>query len=160
MLLHLDARVKGLRRIILKDGNRLLDDNGTGVRPCVDEVNRDASDLAAVVERLRPAVDAGERWEKRGVDVEDAVRKRGEELGLHDAHEASENDSIDAGVLKELDAAVFRGPFELRLPRRAVEVLAGNVVLLRAAQDLRVRDVCEDKLDVCVERTRFDRVDY
>ena len=158
MLLNLDARVKRLGRVVFENRHGLLDDDGTGVCPCVDEVNRDASDLAAVVERLRPAVDAGERGETRGMDVEDAVRKRGEELGLDNAHEACENDSVYAGALQKLDAAVFRRALQLRLPRRAVEVLARDVMPLRAIEDLRVRDVCEDKLDVCVERTRFDRV--
>ena len=160
MLLHLDSRVEGLGRVVFENRHGLLDDDGTGVSPRVDEVNRDASDLATIVECLRPAVDAGERGKKRGVDVEDAVRKRGEQLGLHDAHEACENDGIDAGVLKEIDAAVFRRAFQLRLPRRAVEVLAWNVVLLRAIEDFRVRDIGKDELDFRIERARFDCVDY
>ena len=159
VLLDLDARVQGLGRVVLEDRHRLLHDDGAGVRSGVDEMNRHARDLASVVERLGPAVDARERGEKRGVDVEDAVRERGEQLGLDDAHEAREHDSVDASALQELDAAVFRRAFQLRLPRRAVEVLAGNAVLLRTVEDLRVRDVREDEAYVCIKRARFDRVD-
>ena len=93
------------------------------------------------------------------MDVEDAVRKRGEELGLDDAHETSENDSVYAGALQKLDAAVFRWALQLRLPRRAVEILARNVVPLRAIEDLSVRDIGKDELDFRIERTCFDSVD-
>ena len=93
------------------------------------------------------------------MDVEDAVRERLEELGLDDAHEAREDDGVDPGVLEDLDAVLFRGVRELRLPRRAVEELARDVVLARTVQDLRVREVREHDLDLRVERARFDRVD-
>ena len=94
------------------------------------------------------------------MDVEDAVRERGEELRLHDAHEPREDDGVDSGLLQQLDAAVFRGALELRLPRRAVEVLARDAVALRAVEYLRVLNVRKDKLYLRVEGSGPDRVHY
>ena len=152
--------MEGLGRVVFEDWHRLLNDDGTRVRSCVDEVYRDSRDLATVVERLGPAVDAGERGEKRRVDIEHAVRERSEKLGLDDTHEASEDDSVDTCALQKLDAAIFRRAFKFSLPRRAVEILARNVVLLRAIEDFRVRDIGKDELDFRIERARFDSVDY
>ena len=159
MLLNLDAGVQRLGSVILHHGHALLNEDGTGVRSRVDEVHRDARDLAAVIERLSPAMDTGKRRQQRGMDVEDAVRKRGEQLRLDDTHEAREHDRVDAGVFKHLDAAVFRGTFQLGLPRRAVEILAGDVVLTRTIEDLRVGEVREHELDLRIERAGGDRVD-
>ena len=159
MLLHLDACMQRLRRVILKDRNRLLDDDRPGVRARIDEVHGDARHLAAVVQRLRPAVDARKRGQQRRMNVQHPVRERRQQLRFHDAHEAGEGDRIDARVLQELDALVFGDALKLRLPRRAVEILTRDVVLLRPFENLRVREVRQDQLNLRVQRSRLDRID-
>ena len=99
-----------------------------------------------------------ERRKKSRMDVENPVRERREELGLHNAHEAREDDRVDARVLQKLDALVLRDALKLRLPRCAVKVLARDIVLLRPVEDLRVRKVRENQLDLRVERPRLDRI--
>ena len=49
MLLHLDAGMERLRRIVLEDGHALLDDDRAGIRARVDEMDSHSRDLAAVV---------------------------------------------------------------------------------------------------------------
>jgi len=92
------------------------------------------------------------------VDVEDAVRERGEELRLHDAHEAGERDDLGAVRAEVLDVAVLGGALELRLERRGVEVVGGDAVPAGAVEDLRVGDVRDDADDPRVELAAVDRV--
>ena len=88
----------------------------------------------------------------------DVLLKGGEELWLDDAHEACENDGINARRLQELDAAVLPRALQLRLPRCAVEVTARYAVPLRAVEDLRVGHVRQDKSYVRIERSSLYRV--
>ena len=93
------------------------------------------------------------------MNVQHPVRERRQQLRFHDAHEAGEGDRIDARVLQELDALVFGDALKLRLPRRAVEILTRDVVLLRPFENLRVREVRQDQLNLRVQRSRLDRID-
>ena len=84
------------------------------------------------------------------MDVEDPHRERCEQLRLYDPHEAGEDNRVATGVLQQLDATVLGGAFELRLPRRAVEVLGWDVVSAGAVEYLRVRNVGKDEPDFIV----------
>ena len=56
-----------------------LHDHRPGVDPLVDEVDADAGDLDARLERLADRVEAGEGGQQGGVDVDDAVAEAGDE---------------------------------------------------------------------------------
>ena len=93
------------------------------------------------------------------MNVQHPVRERRQQLRFHNPHKAREDDRVDARGLQKLNALVFGDALKLRLPRRAVKVLARNVMLLRPVENLRVRKVRQDQFDLRVERPRLDRVD-
>ena len=65
---------------------------------------------APVLERARRlGIETGERRQQRGVDVEDALRERIEQGRVQAAHEAREQDELDAARAQRLEprALVF-----------------------------------------------------
>src|ERR1051325_2648972 len=80
------------------------------VPPFVYEVHRAARDLDAVRERLPLRVQAGERGQQAGMDVQHALRVGAQEAGREQAHEAGEAHPLDA-VLAESgdDRRLVRG---------------------------------------------------
>ena len=73
MLLLEDARGEGFGGVVVEDGDGVLQDDDAVVYGLVDKVDGAAGDLGSVVEGLMLRVEAGERGQQRGVDVEDAI---------------------------------------------------------------------------------------
>src|SRR5512146_1093758 len=71
-------------------------DRRPGVDPLVDEVDRDAGDLDARVQRLADRVETGKGGQQRRVDVDDAAAKAGDEGGGEQLHVAGEDDEVRA----------------------------------------------------------------
>jgi hypothetical protein len=70
VLLHQDARGERLLVVVGLNRHGRLQHDRAAVHPLVHEVHGGACDLDAVVERLPLGVQAGERREQRGMDVE------------------------------------------------------------------------------------------
>ena len=102
----------GSRRVGQLD--RALEDDRARVDPFVDEVDRHAEDLHAVLDGLLDRAHAGEGGQQRGVDVEDPVGEARHEAGVEDRHVAGEHDELDA----LLDAASRRWRRRARRARR------------------------------------------
>ena len=109
VLLEEDALAERGLVVAVEDGDGRLREDGAGIHSGVDEVHGAAGDAHAVRERLRLRVDAGERGEERGVDVDDAVRERVEEDRRDEAHEAGEHDARGAVRAERLDDGGVEG---------------------------------------------------
>src|SRR5439155_443445 len=81
-----DASGQGLLRVPLQDRHRRLEDDRPGVRSLVDQVDGRSRHLDAMGEGLPLGVEAGERGQERGVNVEDPAGKGGHELRGQEPH--------------------------------------------------------------------------
>src|SRR5437899_3730648 len=90
MFLFQDALGKGVLVVGVEDGDGGLQNDGAGVEIFVDEVDGAAGEFYAVVEGLFLRFQAGERGEERGMDIEDALGKGGNEKRREEAHVAGE----------------------------------------------------------------------
>src|ERR1700741_2882034 len=81
MFLFQDALGKGVLVVSVEDRDSGLQDDGAGVEIFVDEMDSAAGKFYAVVEGLLLRFEAGERGEKRRMNIEDALRKSGYEIG-------------------------------------------------------------------------------
>ena len=84
----------GIARVGHRD--RALEQDRPGVDALVHEVDRDADDLHAVVDRLLDRPDARERGQQRRVDVDDAVGESRHERGRQQRHVAGQDDELGA----------------------------------------------------------------
>src|SRR5580698_1743633 len=76
-----NAARKGMLVIGLQYRNGTLQEDDPVIEMLIDKVNGAAGDFDAVVEGLLLSVEARKCWQKRGMDVEYAVVKGGDELG-------------------------------------------------------------------------------
>src|SRR5882724_8470709 len=95
MFLFQDAFGKGVLVVGVEDRDGGLQDDGAGVEVFVDEVDGAAGELHAVVEGLLLRFEARERGEERGMNIQDALGKGGDEEWEEEAHVACEADEID-----------------------------------------------------------------
>jgi hypothetical protein len=72
-----------------------LHDNRSTVEFLGHEVHRSAGNLDPVLQRLTLSVHSGERRKKRGVDVQNGLRKRLEERCADQPHVASQTDEAN-----------------------------------------------------------------
>src|SRR2546427_12995551 len=100
VLLLKDARPQRLRRVAVEDRHRLLQDDRTGVRALVHEMNRAAADPDARLDGLALGLPAGERRQERRVDVHDAPGEALHEPRRQEAHVSGETDQTSAGRLE------------------------------------------------------------
>src|SRR5437016_369475 len=98
VLLLEDPGGEGILRVILVDRDRLLQNDGPPVHGGVDEVNRAARDFDARGDGIAVGVCPRERGEQRRMDIDDPVRERADERRGNEAHEAREDDQLDAFV--------------------------------------------------------------
>ena len=92
MLLFQDALGKGVLVVGVENRDGGLENDGAGVEIFVDEVDGAAGKFYAVFEGLLLRFEAGEGWEKRGMDIQDALGKAGYEIRREEAHVAGEAD--------------------------------------------------------------------
>jgi hypothetical protein len=81
--------------VLLQNGDRTLQDDYAVIEMLVDKMHCAASHFDAVLEGLLLRVETGKRRQQRGMNVEDAIRKRGDEPGREQAHVARKADEID-----------------------------------------------------------------
>src|SRR5436305_3302027 len=79
-----------------------LQDYWSGIDPLVDEVDADAGDVGARVERLANRIESGEGGQQGGVDVDDAVAEARDEAGAEQLHVAGEDDQVSVALLDPL----------------------------------------------------------
>lgn len=100
MLLFEDSLGQTLLGIPLKYRDRRLSDDGPMVHLFVDEVNGRPGDPGAVLEGLALRVQAGERREQCGMNIEYSTGKRLQEHASDDAVETGKRDGVDIERLK------------------------------------------------------------
>jgi hypothetical protein len=81
--------------VIVGYGNDGLEDDGAGIEIFVDEVDGATGEFYAVIESLALGFEAGEGWQERGMDIEDAIGESLDEVGREEAHVAGQTDQID-----------------------------------------------------------------
>ena len=100
MLLRENARGKRVCIVVVEHRNRSLKNDRAVVQLVVDKVHGAARHLHAVVEGLLLRVEAGEGRQQRGMDVENAMRKRGHELRRQQPHVAGKTYQIHAARIE------------------------------------------------------------
>src|SRR5690349_20911611 len=106
VLLPQDARGQAVGGVVRTHRYRRLDHDRTMVELGADKMDRAAVQLHARGERARVSVEARERGQQRGMDIEHAALIAGDETRREDAHEAGE----DHKAWREaLDFAAERG---------------------------------------------------
>ncbi len=96
VLLGEDAGGEGVGIVAVEDRNGPLQDDDAVIELFVDKVDGAAGNLDAVIEGLLLRVETGKSGQQRGMDIEDALGKGGDELGREQAHVTGETDEIDA----------------------------------------------------------------
>jgi len=79
MLLFQDALGKGVLVVGIENRDDGLKNYGAGIEIFVDEMDGAAGEFDAVIEGLPLRFEAGERRKERGMDIEDALGKGGDE---------------------------------------------------------------------------------
>jgi len=87
--------------VFVEDGDSGLRDDRAGVEIFVDEVDRAAGKLHAVFEGLALRFEAGKRREQRGMNVQDAIWKFGDEKRGEQTHVAGKADQVDAMLVED-----------------------------------------------------------
>ena len=88
------ASVSGVSSVFDRDDG--LQDDWAGVEIFVHEMHGAAAELDAVFERLALRLETRKRGQQRGMNIQDAARKGGDEIGREQAHESREADQVDA----------------------------------------------------------------
>src|SRR6267154_1753299 len=96
MLLFENRFGEGGFRIFVEYGNSGLHDDRAGVEILVNEVDRAAGEFYAIFEGLALRFQARERRKQRRVNIQDAIRKFGDEIGREQAHVPGEADELDS----------------------------------------------------------------
>src|SRR5262249_54585544 len=108
----------------------------------------------AVRDGLCLCVDAGERREERGVNVEDAVRIRGDEGGAEQPHVAGQGDEVRLRLAEDAqDVFLVRDAVRVRA---VVENVRGQAELASGGEAGRVRAVADEGHDLRGELTPRD----
>src|SRR5919204_2169722 len=95
MLDRVDGLLDALKLRRIRKLQRLLQDDRPAVDALVHEVHGHASNPHPVIERFLDRMDAAERGQERGMDVDDAALKAADELGAQDLHEPGEHEQVD-----------------------------------------------------------------
>ena len=100
MLLFEDARGERFRRVVVKDGNDGLQDDGAGVKILIHEMNSATRKSRAKFQGLALRFKSGEGRQQRGVNIQDASTIRGNKKGRKQTHVSRETNEIDVVFLK------------------------------------------------------------
>src|ERR1044072_7228835 len=100
VLLPQDAGGQAFRRVVRANRYRRLDHDRTVVELGADEMDRAAVQLHACGERARVGVEARERGQQRGMDIEHAALITGDETRREDGHETGEDHEAWGGGAK------------------------------------------------------------
>src|SRR5512138_1310188 len=95
----MDTRFERVERVLRMDGNGLGGKDGTVIHTLIrDEVDHDTGmiDLSMLVgfESTLDCMGAGERSRQGRVQVDDPVRKTGQEIGRENTHPAGQDDVV------------------------------------------------------------------
>src|SRR5436190_15760077 len=88
--------------------DRSLQDDRPRVDAFVHEVNRDAGDLHAMLERLADCIETRERRQECRVDVDDPVPESLDELSAQELHVSREHDQVDVTLGQPVPIAASR----------------------------------------------------
>jgi hypothetical protein len=146
--LLLDSIVECGRGVVVEDRDGLLDEDGTGIDPFVDEVHCATGDFDAMIQRLFPGIQPGKGRQQGWMDVEHASGKSAEESGFQDAHEAGEQNEIDAGVVEGSDVGPLRVVVELGSKRARRQESGGDATFPGAVENSGVWHVGQDQCDL------------
>lgn len=102
MLFLLNPGVERLDRVVPIDGDRNLGDDRPGVDSLVDDVHGDTGHGHTVTQRRLHGMGAGKGRQERRVDVQDPIRKAGQERRSQDTHEPCENHPFCPGLLDDV----------------------------------------------------------
>ena len=113
-----NPRRERLRRVIVLDRHHRLQNNRPGIETLVHEMHRAARKFRAVFERLPLRFESRKRRQQRRMNVQDAVRKRANEIWRKQSHVPGQAD--------ELNAFLFERRNDLPVVHLAFEPLRRN----------------------------------
>jgi len=96
-----DTRGKSFFRVVVVYWQDGLENDGAGVEIFVNEMDRAAGELDAVLESLALRLETWKRGQQRWVNVQNAVWKRGHKIRRQQAHVAGEADEIDFVLVQD-----------------------------------------------------------
>jgi hypothetical protein len=94
------ARRERLFGIARLDGHDSLGHDRAGIERFVHEMHGATAELHAIFERLALCLEAREGRQQRGMNVQDAAAKGGDEIGRKQAHEPRQANQIGAGIVE------------------------------------------------------------
>ena len=101
MLSNLDACMKRLGRVTGEYRNATLAKNQSRIDTRVDQVNGATCLGNLCLDGLSPGLKSPERWQERGMNVQDAARESPQKRLLDHAHETCKHHEIDPGPLEQ-----------------------------------------------------------
>jgi len=96
-----DAHGQRVFRVVVVYWQDGLENDGAGVEIFVNEMDRAAGELDAVLESLALRLETWKRGQQRWVNVQNAVWKRGHKIRRQQAHVAGEADEIDFVLVQD-----------------------------------------------------------
>ena len=121
MLLDLDPRVEGLRRVAGQHRDDGLGNDRPAVHSGINEMDGTATFGGSILYRLRPSLQAWIVWEEGRVDINDPARESIQQWGSQEAHEPGEADEVDSCIAKGPGSFLLRLPGKLGAEPTAVD---------------------------------------
>ena len=109
VLLLQNSRGEGFRRVFIQNRDNGLADDGAGVHTFIHDVDRTAGEFHAIIQRLFLRVGSRKGRQQGGMNIQDATRKRANEVRAEDAHETCQAHHIHLKVLQNRNDFTVEG---------------------------------------------------
>lgn len=159
MLLHLNARMQALCRIIGEYRNVGLHEDFARVHTGIDIMYRATGLTGTGFKSLTPGFHTGESRQQCGVNIENTSGECAEQRLLHQAHETGQTHHIDIQCLQLIGHSGLNLQRELILVTTAVHDLGRHAVLTGALQDVGIGIVGKHDDDLSIKAAILNGVE-
>ena len=159
VLLHLNAGMETLGRIIGQHGYIGLHDNLPGIHTGVDVMHRTTGLSSAGLESLAPSFHAGERRQKCRVNVQNAAGECTQQGLLHQAHKTGKTHDIDVESLELFGNGSLHLERELVFEAAAIHHLSRYTVLTSTLKNVSVGIIGKYNYDLGIKLALLNSVE-
>jgi len=148
--------VQARGRVVRQDRHLPLRDDFAAVYAGVDKVDGTPSHLFTCGKGLRPCFTPRKLRQKRGMQIDDAARKRVQRDWLQNPHEAGENNQLHSSSVQQPNELLLDLWLKLRSELSRRKVGMGNTELARNLENAGIGHIRNDDPDVCRQVTGVD----
>ncbi len=151
MLLHLNAGMERLRRIIRHNRNICLHENLSGIHTCVHIVHRTSGLSSTGLQRLTPSFHTGESRKESRMNIENTAGESLQKRSLHQTHEPGKANHIHIQGLELLGHSRLHFQRELILITATIHHFCRHTMLTSTLKDVGIRIIRENDNDLCLQ---------